>query len=440
MGKCKSKWFLTSGVLLLSMGLVGCSDGGNSSSAGGSEGEETVELDFLVADSVNTSGLEAVAEAAEEELNISVTFDTRPGGPEGENLVKTRLATGDIADLIIFNTGALLETINPTQNFVDLSDEPYMDKIMDDYKTTIDFDDGIYGVPSQSSNVGGWLYNKAIYEELDLEIPETWDELMENMEIVKDAGYTAAVGSFDEISRTQIPVLADYYNVQKLEPDFAEDYTAGDAKFADTPAALRGFEKAYELGPGGRDFYNEDFNATTHEQGMAMLATGEAAHFANLSNVLPTIEDNHPEKIEDIGIFPQPADGEHEPGFTVWMPNAILISQASEKQEAAKEWLEFYMSEEGQTLFAEEFESVGPYVVEGAEIPDDAYEAVKEMQPYFDEERTAPALEFVSPIKGANLPQILSEVGGGFTSPEEGAETYDKDAKRQADQLGIEGW
>ncbi|SFP36341.1 ABC transporter substrate-binding protein [Salibacterium halotolerans] len=434
-------WVSVSSALLLSVGLIGCSGGESSSSDGGSGGgDEPVELEFLVADSVNTRGLEAVAEAAEEELNISVTFDIRPGGPEGENVVKTRLATGEIADMMIYNAGALLETINPTRNFVDLSEEPYMDKMMENYKETVSFGDGVYGVPSQSSNVGGWLYNKTIYEELGLEIPETWDELMENMQAVKDAGYTAAVGAFDEISRTQIPVLADYYNVQKLAPDFAEEYTAGDAKFADTPAALRSFEKAYELGPGGNDFYNEDFNATTHEQGMAMLATGEAAHFANLSNVLPTIEDNHPKQVENIGIFPQPADGEHEPGFTVWMPNAILISQSSENKEAAKKWVEFYMSDEGQRIFAENFDSIGPYVVEGVEIPDDAYAAVKQMQPYFDEGRTAPALEFVSPIKGANLPQILSEVGGGFMSPEEGAEMYDQDAERQAQQLGIEDW
>ena len=62
------------------------------------------------------------------------------------------------------------------------------------------------------------------------------------------------------------------------------------------------------------------------------------------------------------------------------------------------------------------------------------------MLPYFDSGRTAPALEFLSPIKGPNLPQICVEVGSGITSPADGAKEYDKDVEKQAKQLGLAGW
>ncbi len=43
------------------------------------------------------------------------------------------------------------------------------------------------------------------------------------------------------------------------------------------------------------------------------------------------------------------------------------------------------------------------------------------MTPYFEEDKTAPALEFLSPLKGPNLEQILIEVGSGIKSAKEGA-------------------
>jgi raffinose/stachyose/melibiose transport system substrate-binding protein len=49
-------------------------------------------------------------------------------------------------------------------------------------------------------------------------------------------------------------------------------------------------------------------------------------------------------------------------------------------------------------------------------------------------------LEFLSPIKGPNLEQLLIAVGTGQSSAEEAAEDYDFDVERQAQQLGLPGW
>ena len=51
-----------------------------------------------------------------------------------------------------------------------------------------------------------------------------------------------------------------------------------------------------------------------------------------------------------------------------------------------------------------------------------------------------PALEFLSPVKGPALEQITVEVGSGLRSAEDGAKLYDEDVKKQAQQLGLEGW
>jgi raffinose/stachyose/melibiose transport system substrate-binding protein len=145
-------------------------------------------------------------------------------------------------------------------------------------------------------------------------------------------------------------------------------------------------------------------------------------------------------KINDIGVFPQPGDSADKNGFTTWMPNAVLINNKTEHLEAAKKWLEFYISPEALEIYASQSKNIGPFVIEGVSVPDDAYEAVKDMMPYFEDGKVAPALEFSTPIKGANLPQITQQVGGNITSAKKAAEMYDKDVEKQAQQLGLEGW
>jgi len=62
------------------------------------------------------------------------------------------------------------------------------------------------------------------------------------------------------------------------------------------------------------------------------------------------------------------------------------------------------------------------------------------MMQYFESGKTAPALEFMSPLKGPNLPQITVECGSAIKTPEECAAEYDKDVEKQAKQLGLSGW
>jgi raffinose/stachyose/melibiose transport system substrate-binding protein len=66
---------------------------------------------------------------------------------------------------------------------------------------------------------------------------------------------------------------------------------------------------------------------------------------------------------------------------------------------------------------------------------------VSDIQKYFDAgNQTAPALEFMSPIKGPALSEITVEVSSGIKTAVEGAKAYDEDVKKQAEQLGLPGW
>lgn len=395
-----------------------------------------VTLTYIIDRDTDQTGSKAVMDAFTEKTGIKFEEELRPGGADGETILKTRFATGDAPDFIWFNSGSLMATLDPVKNFVDLTSQPYMSKLQDSYKQTVTVDGKIFGIPGRTSMGGGWLYNKKLAGELGLSVPTTWAELMDNCQKAKDAGKTAVIGSYKDSWTAQLIPLADYGNVAVAAPNFAADFDANKAKFATTPAALRGFEKLAQV----KDYLNEDYLATTYDVALEMLVSGDGLYYPMLTFALDAIASTYPDKIDDIGFFAQPADNAADTTLTVWMPDGWYACSGSSHFVEVNAFFDFYLSEEGQSIFNANQRGNGPSVITGASLGTDVYGAVKDMQQYFDSGKTAPALEFVTAVKGPNLPQICVECGSGVRSPADCAAEYDKDVVKQAQQLGLAGW
>ncbi|MFP3089999.1 ABC transporter substrate-binding protein [Treponema sp. TIM-1] len=424
-------------LLILAVGLAAYAGGGSQGSSSGgtkSAGKPVVKIS-LDKDNYSTS-LEAVLNVAAAKLGFELQMEIGVGGSEGSNMFKTQLATGDVPDIFLYNTGSLFHVLNPEQNMVDLTDEPWMARVTDSFKIAASSKGRVYAVPFGSTTVGAWLYNKRIYRELGLQVPHTWKDLLSNLDKIQAAGKTALIGAYKDTWTSQLIVLADEYNVKAALPNYPADYTANKVKIATTPAALRSFEKLWET----RKYLNKDMLATTYDQGAEMLATGQGAHWPMTTMALNTIQVNYPEYINDIGVFGQPGDDPNNHGLTVWISHGWYIYKNSPHVELCKKILEFYISQEGIDIYSSKIKPEGPYSVKGIKLPADSYPAVLEMQPYFDAGKTAPALEFESPLKGPNLEQICVEVGTGITEPRAAAATYDADVQKQAIQLNLPGW
>ena len=262
---------------------------------------------------------------------------------------------------------------------------------------------------------------------------------MANNEKIKAAGKAPVIQTFGETWTSQLFVLADYYNVQAAVPDFAEKYTDNQAKYATTPAAMKGFERQEEVFKAG--YLNEDFAAATFADGIRMVATGEGAHYPMLTFAIGAIAQDYPENLNDVGFFAIPGDDAATNGLTVWMPAALYIAKTTEHPDEAKRFVAFVASTKGCDVRSAANGATGPYLIKDCTLPESVPPAVADLLPYFQQEKgTAPALEFLSPIKGPALEQITVEVGSGIRSAADGAALYDEDVKKQAQQLGLPGW
>jgi raffinose/stachyose/melibiose transport system substrate-binding protein len=401
---------------------------------------EPVTLTYLVDDNATNQAMnKALVEAyMAQHPNVTIEIENRPGGGEGDNIVKTRLATGEMTDIFFYNSGSLLQALNPSDTLVDISGEPFMANIVDSFIPTVSQNGMVFGVPTGTAMGGGILYNKKVYADLGLSVPTTWAEFEENNAKIKAAGIAPVLATYGDTWTSQLFVLADYYNVEQANPNFAADYTANKAKYASAPGASAGFsylQEGYENG-----WYQQDFGTTTFEQGLKLLADGEVAHYPMLTFALANIATDSPDKINDIGFFAQPGTDASKNGVTIWMPQATYINNKSEHIDVAKDFLAFIASPEGADVISKAAQPMGPYLIKGVTLPDDVLPAVKDLAVYVDAGMSGPALEFLSPIKGPSLEQICVAVGTGQMTTEEAAANYDDDVEKQAQQLGLPGW
>ncbi|ENN83837.1 extracellular solute-binding protein family 1 (plasmid) [Rhizobium freirei PRF 81] len=403
--------------------------------------DQTTITFFTANDAATVAVSEELAkdfEAANPDVHVEV--EVGPGGTERDNLVRSRLATQSMNDVFLYNSGSLYRALNPAQTLVDLSNEPWQANIVPEFKEVVTAPDGtVRGAPIQTAMGGGIFYNIPLYKELGLSVPKSWGEFMANNAKIKAAGKVPVVQTYRDTWTSQLMVLGDNYNVMAETPDFASQYTAGKAKFASTPSALRSFQKLEELHAAG--YLNEDFGAATLEDGLRMVATGEGAHYPMLSFAFGSIAKTDPDNLNNVGFFAIPGDDPGKNGLTIWLPNGLYIPSAGPNVEIAKRFVAFVASVKGCESQNKAAAVTGPYLVNGCELPAGVPRGVSDMLPYFKEAgKTGPALEFLSPVKGPSLEQITVEVGSGTRSAADGAALYDEDVRKQAQQLGLPGW
>jgi len=419
---------------------VGSVGDSGSDSGSGSASATTIRVLYPTG-ATNVALFDALAAGfAKAQPDVKLTFETQPAGTEGDNLTKTKLSTGEMADVFYYNSGSLFQALNPDTQLAPLTDQPWVGQLSDEMKPVVSTATGTYGAPLGSTFAGGILYNKKVYERLGLEVPTSWAEFDANNKAIKADGKVAPIEqTFGDTWTSQLFVLGDYGNVAAKDPQWAANYTAGKAKYVDEPAsqAFKNQQQTFENG-----YYNKDFASATYDQGVKAIATGTAAQYPMLTNAVAAVAQSYPDNLDDVGFFPMPAQDAANTQMTLWLPNSLYIPKTTEgaKLDAAKKFLAFVNSSEGCDVQLKASVVSGPFAISSCTLPDSVPAAVKDMQPYLDAKKVSPALEFLSPIKGPNLENITVEVGSGISSADKATKAYDEDVKKQAQQLGLPGW
>lgn len=385
--------------------------------------------------------LKAVASAFEKvNPTVRVVVNVGPAGDPALQEVKQKLKTGTMTDdVFVYNAGSLFQGLDPTKNLVELTSEPWQSAVIPSFYPGVSIGKRIYGAPFGSAMGGGILYNKAVYKTLKLQIPLTWSAFMDNNAKIKRAGLIPVIQTYADNWTAQVLILADSFNLQAGVPTFAALYTANHVRMSQVPAALAGFRHLADIHKWG--YQNKDFARAKLADGLKYLIKGQGVHYPMLSFVATDLEKIDPKLAANIGIFAEPGLSAKSNGLTIWMPNALFIPKTTKHLITAQNFISFATSTAGVAAMNAAIAPSGPYLLKGVKLSGHLSQITQDMQKYTNATgKTAPALEYITPIKGPNLPKISVQVGSGIKSALQGASAYDLDVLRESQRLGLPGW
>jgi raffinose/stachyose/melibiose transport system substrate-binding protein len=438
------KFLKAAGVLGASAALMlttACQSGSLTGANNASAGVTVIKL-LSTNDTTNTAISKALSDgfnASQSKYKVSVV--SRPGGTEGDNLVKTRLSTGSMEDVFQYNSGSLMNNLNPTKNLIPLGDEAYAKDFTAPFKTAVTAtgDSKLYGAPWGAGNGGGIMYNKKVYAQLGLSVPDTWDQFMANSKKIKDAGKVAVLQTYGTTWTSQLFMLGDFANINAKDPNWAKNWTENKTNYETMPG-LAGFQKTEDVFKAG--LINSDAPSLTVDNGLKMLANGDAVQYPILSGNITTVQQNSPDKVNDLGFFPIPSSLGGKSVLTTWVPNALYIPQTTKgaNLEAAKAFIAYTESADGCKAQLGAFSPNGPFGMNTCKPSGNLPQVAQDVFSYSNSGNFGPALEFISPLKGPNLESIIILIGTGQKSAKDAAALYDEDSKKQAKQLNLPGW
>lgn len=189
-------------------------------------------------------------------------------------------------------------------------------------------------------------YRVSIFEELGLEVPETWDEFLAVNETLKENGYIPiAIGTK---YRWTAAAWFDYLNMRINGPEFHINLMLGEESYND-PRVAEVFEYWRLLLDSG--YFLEDAAAYSWSEALEPLIAGEAAMYL----MGDFIRDSLPDDVEaDIDFFRFPIIDPSMPIGEDAPTDGYFLAANAVHPEAAKLFLAYLGSVEVQTYNAEQ--------------------------------------------------------------------------------------
>ena len=231
---------------------------------------------------------------------------------------------------------------------------------------------------------------------------------------------------------------------QADEPDWADKYTANQAKFADDAGRARGL-RAPAGGASRPATSTSDFASATYADGPARSPTGEGAHYPMLTFALTEIVSNIPDNADDIGFFAMPGDdAASNAGMTTWAPGGALHRRRPPRAPSSRRPRSSWPSwrQPGGLRRADRGRRADRPVLRRGLRRCRTTCRRRSRTCGLLRQRRRPARRWSSSRRSRARPwsRSPSRSAPASRSAADGAALYDEDVKKQAQQLGLEGW
>lgn len=263
-----------------------------------------------------------------------------------DTMLKTKLAGGDAPDLIMGRPKMYADLIR-AGHIEPLTDAEFLKNVEPETLESMKVDGDIYAVPTNQGGMG-IFYNKKVFEDNDIEIPKSHEELMDVAKKLEDEGITPFAHGFQESWMAQCDLQSDLYGYTlQQNPTMFKDIMAGKKKFADYPD----FKKCVQRTVDRLSFEGGDDFGTDASKARNMLINGEAAML--ISGNWEISEFAEAGVDDQIGFFATPNTDDDQPVVGLAPDGCYMITAQSENVEEAKKFIEFLTTPEGAAIVNE---------------------------------------------------------------------------------------
>lgn len=340
-----SRWISMGAIALVaSLGVSGCASGGTESGENTAVAPPAREGDISMW-SITTPPLANILPESVNDWN-SENPDAQIGvdffaNDDYKTKVRTAIGAGEGPTMIYGWGGGILESYVEAGEVADLT--PYLDEypqLKDRYIPSV-LENGMvnekmYAVPNSYSQPVVLYYNKEVFEQVGVEPPETFDELMALVDQFNAEGITPI--SLAGQSRWPNLMWLSYLVDRIGGPDVFQAIVDNEPNAWSHPAVIEALTKIQEMVDSGA--FAEGFTSinASGKADQAMLYTGRAAMMLHLAAVYGDIKGSAEEFVTEgnLGYVPFPAveNGEGDPKNVVGNPSNVwsVSSRASEEQ------------------------------------------------------------------------------------------------------------
>lgn len=381
-------------VTISVLSIAACSGNSDTAEKSAEKDDSVMEINFFHRwpnDPKNSMFKDLIAKYEEENPNVKINMDCILNDQYKEK-IRMIVSTDEIPDIFSSWSGSFAQEMIDSGNVMDLTsvfeeDTQWADSIAEVSKKPFTFDGKLMAVP-WSQDGKAFFYNKKIFEENNIEIPKTWEEFIQILDKLKEAGYETPIVEGLKDNWAILHYLGTM-NQRMVDPEvLAKDYAPATGEFTDS-AYIEVLNKWKQL----TEYMGETCTAIDHETARnTYFATEESPIMYLQFAEIPLMKDSI---TFDYGFFNFPAfkEGKGDANALTGAPEGFMISNKAKYPEECIKFLKWLVSPEGGAVqlstVGGDLTSVSSALTEENALPAQiealkTIDAASQMTPWFD--------------------------------------------------------
>lgn len=404
--------------------LAGCGNGKaeeKKDEEGAKTSEDVVEINYFTYRSqADRHPEKLIAEFEKQNPDIKVNYQVIKNPDEYLKAQQVRMLSGTDIDVTTVRPESIGDYVDAGY-LMDITGNEYLNNYKEGMLDKITKDDKVYGI-ADAINLIGVYYNKDMFKDNNVKVPENYKEFIEACEAFKAKGIYGMANGCKDGWPINFDIYSYMHDLIVKDPEIFEKANRGEISYTD-PVFMDAFKKiddfynAGYLSPDSMSFTGDDAVSLLVNEKVPMLCQGEWQ---------ATVFDDAELSFE-LGVFPMPVESSDETVMPVSVGSYNAGVSSTKHPEEVNKFLAFMSTKEGASIIANQMKSFSP--VEGVELEGDS--AMNLFNPLLKEKNVDFFYSSQNAEDNSEFDKLLQEMFLDVITPEELAQKL-KDSRDRA--------